>query len=378
MRLSHKLLSAAALLLCFFLFMALLPTTTAWAVQPAKTAETTFSDEDLDVVRKALTAGVEVRGKKPELPRLLPSDTTVKAVGKVLEKDLPLYFKNTEDSAVYVYLPEEAIVSVLEDCEEKFRVSYNNWTGFVSAEAIELFKRNDTFACYGVVDTEELSVYAEAAAENENAEPVATLTGGARIEVSAFRQGWFAVKSGDIAGFVSGDSLDLTLEKEAPKPVVKTPPKEEKKTEGTAKEDADSKTEDSSSTVVNGSGSDIASFAMQFVGVPYVYGGASPSGFDCSGFTRYVFAQFGVKLPHGATPQLGSGVEVSRDNLQPGDLVFFQGTYATSSAASHCGIYIGDGQFIHSASSGNRGITISNLSDSYYSRHYLTARRVAV
>ena len=378
MRLSHKLLSAAALLLCFFLFMTLLPTTTAWAVQPAKTAETTFSDEDLDVVRKALTAGVEVRGKKPELPRLLPSDTTVKAVGKVLEKDLPLYFKNTEDSAVYVYLPEEAIVSVLEDCEEKFRVSYNNWTGFVSAEAIELFKRNDTFACYGVVDTEELSVYAEAAAENENAEPVATLTGGARIEVSAFRQGWFAVKSGDIEGFVSGDSLDLTLEKEAPKPVVKTPPKEEKKTEGTAKEEADSKTEDSSSAVVNGSGSDIASFAMQFVGVPYVYGGASPSGFDCSGFTRYVFAQFGVKLPHGATPQLKSGAEVSRDNLQPGDLVFFQGTYATSSAASHCGIYIGDGQFIHSASSGNRGITISNLSDSYYSRHYLTARRVAV
>ena len=130
--------------------------------------------------------------------------------------------------------------------------------------------------------------------------------------------------------------------------------------------------------MVNGSGSDIAAYAMQFVGVPYVYGGASPSGFDCSGFTRYVFAQFGVKLPHGATPQLNSGAEVSRDNLQPGDLVFFQGTYATSSAASHCGIYIGDGQFIHSASSGNRGITISNLSDSYYSRHYLTARRVAV
>ena len=366
MRLSHKLLSAAALLLCFVLFMTLLPTTTAWAVQPAKTAETTFSDEDLDVVRKALTAGVEVRGKKPELPRLLPSDTTVKAVGKVIEKDLPLYFKNTEDSAVYVYLPKEAIVSVLEDCEEKFRVSYNNWTGFADAEAIELLKRNDTFACYGVVDTEELSVYAEATAENETAEPTATLTGGARIEVSAFRQGWFAIKSGDIEGFVSGDSLDLTLEKEAPKPVVKKPAKTE-----------DKKTDDKEeTTVVNGSGSDIAAYAMQFVGVPYVYGGASPSGFDCSGFTRYVFAHFGVKLPHGATPQLGSGVEVSRDNLQPGDLVFFQGTYATSSAASHCGIYIGDGQFIHSASSGNRGITISNHNDSYYSRHYLTARRV--
>lgn len=365
MKLSRKILSAATLLLCLALFITLLPTTKAWAAQTAKTTEVTFSDEDLDVMRKALAVGVEARGKKPELPRLLPSDTTVKAVGKVLEKDLPLYFKDTDDSAVYVYLPKEAIVSVLEDCEEKFRVSYNNWTGFVSAESIELFKRNDTFACYGVVDTEELSVYADAA-ENETAEPTATLTGGARIEVSAFQHGWFAVKSGDIEGFVSGDSLDLTLEKEAPKPVVKAPAKtEEKKT--------DDKTE---TTVVNGSGNDIAAYAMQFVGVPYAYGGASPSGFDCSGFTRYVFAHFGVKLPHGATPQLNSGVEVSRDNLQPGDLVFFQGTYATSSAASHCGIYIGDGQFIHSASSGNRGITISSLNDSYYSRHYLTARRV--
>lgn len=371
MKLSHRLLSAAALLLCFALFITLLPTTTAWAAQNIKNAETTFSDEDLDVMRKALAVGVEARGKKPELPRLLPSDTTVKAVGKVLEKDLPLYFKDTEDSAVYVFLPEEAIVSVLEDCEEKFRVSYNNWTGFVSAEAIELFKRSDSFACYGVVDTEELSVYAEAAAENETTESIATLAGGTRIEVSAFRQGWFAVKSGDIEGFVSGDSLDLTLEKEAPKPVVKAPAKAETKTEEKTAEQPES-----SSPVVNGSGSDIAAYAMQFVGVPYVYGGASPSGFDCSGFTMYVFSHFGVKLPHGATSQLNSGVEVSRDNLQPGDLVFFQGTYATSSAASHCGIYIGDGQFIHSASSGNRGITISNLSDSYYSRHYLTARRV--
>ena len=363
MKLSRKILSAATLLLCFALFVTLLPTTKVWAAQTTKTTEVSFTDEDLDVMRKALAVGVEARGKKPELPRLLPSDTTVKAVGKVIEKDLPLYFKDTEDSGLYAYLPKDAIVSVLEDCEEKFRVSYNNWTGYVSAEAIELLKRNDTFECYGVVDTEELNVYAEAATENETAEAVSTLKGGARIEVSAFQHGWFAVKSGDIEGFVSGDSLDLTLEKEAPKPVVKKTTK------------AATKTEDST-TVVNGSGSDIAAYAMQFVGVPYVYGGASPSGFDCSGFTRYVFAHFGVKLPHGATPQLKSGVEVSRDNLQPGDLVFFQGTYATSAAASHCGIYIGDGQFIHSASGGNRGITISSLNDSYYSRHYLTARRV--
>lgn len=360
MMLSRKLLSAALLLLIFALITTLSPATKASAAQPTPA---TISSEDLAVARRSLASGVELNGKKPELPRLLPSDTSVKAVGIVTEKDLPLYFEDSEDSSVYVYLPKDAIVSVIEDCDEKFYLSYNNCTGYADADSVELLKRNTDFICYGVVDTEELSVYASCEDIEESTEPVATLSGGKRIEVIGFSQGWFSIKSGDIEGFVSGDSLDLTLEKEAPKPKVTKP--------------AASKTESTPQTVVtNGSGSDIASYALQFVGVPYRYGGASPDGFDCSGFTRYVFAHFGVKLPHGASPQLNCGVEVSRDNLQPGDLVFFHSTYATSSPASHCGIYVGNGQFVHSASGGNRGITVSNLSDSYYSRHYLTARRI--
>ncbi len=358
--LSRKLLNAALLLLVFALIVTLSPATKAMAAQPDVV---TISSKDLEVTRRSLVSGVEPGGKKPELPRLLPSDTSVKAVGLVLEKDLPLYFEDSEESSVYVYLPKDAIVSVIEDCDDRFYLSYNNCTGYADAASIELLKRNAEFTCYGVVDTEELSVYESCKNIEESTEPVATLSGGKRIEVIGFSQGWFSIKSGDTVGFVSGDSLDLTLEKEAPKPKVTKP--------------AASKTESKPETVVtNGSGSDIASYALQFVGVPYRYGGSSPSGFDCSGFTRYVFAHFGVTLPHGASPQLNCGVEVSRDNLQPGDLVFFHSTYATSSPASHCGIYVGNGQFVHSASGGNRGITVSNLSDSYYSRHYLTARRI--
>ncbi len=108
--------------------------------------------------------------------------------------------------------------------------------------------------------------------------------------------------------------------------------------------------------------------------MPYVYGGSSASGFDCSGFTMYVFAQVGIKLPHGATSQLSYGTEVSRSDLQPGDLVFFQDYGYT---ASHVGIYIGGDQFIHASSSYYNGhcVVITSLSETYYNNHYLTARR---
>ena len=141
----------------------------------------------------------------------------------VTTKDLPLYFDNSEDSSVYVFLPKGAIVSVIEDCNEKFYLSYNNCTGYADADSVELLKRNAEFICYGVVDTEELSVYASCENIDNFTEPAATLSGGKRIEVIGFSQGWFSIKSGDIEGFVSGDSLDLTLEKEAPKPKRKPP-----------------------------------------------------------------------------------------------------------------------------------------------------------
>jgi len=111
----------------------------------------------------------------------------------------------------------------------------------------------------------------------------------------------------------------------------------------------------------------VVGIAMRYLGVPYVWGGASPSGFDCSGFTMYVYAQVGVSLPHNAAAQYGMGVPVSRSDLQPGDLVFFYGL-------GHVGLYIGGGSFIHAPHTGDV-VKISSLSGGYASA-YVGARRI--
>ena len=112
----------------------------------------------------------------------------------------------------------------------------------------------------------------------------------------------------------------------------------------------------------------VVGIAMQFLGIPYRWGGADPSGFDCSGFVMYVYAQVGVSLPHHAASQYGMGSPVSKDQLQPGDLVFFDGL-------GHNGIYIGGGQFIHSPHTGDV-VKISSLSDSWYASTWVGGRRL--
>lgn len=119
-------------------------------------------------------------------------------------------------------------------------------------------------------------------------------------------------------------------------------------------------------------GDSIVSYAFNFIGRPYVFGAAGPRAFDCSGLTQYVFAKFGISLPHYTGSQYSMGSSVSKGNLRAGDLVFFN----TYGPISHVGIYIGGGDFIHAPSSG-KTITVSSLNDSYYAKRYVGARRIA-
>jgi cell wall-associated NlpC family hydrolase len=109
-------------------------------------------------------------------------------------------------------------------------------------------------------------------------------------------------------------------------------------------------------------------YTRLLLGIPYVYGGSSPlSGFDCSGFTRYVYAHFGVELPHYSAAQYQLGREVRRDELEPGDLVFFDDL-------GHVGLYLGDGTFVHAPHSGT-SVSVDDLSG-WYAERYVGARRI--
>jgi hypothetical protein len=109
----------------------------------------------------------------------------------------------------------------------------------------------------------------------------------------------------------------------------------------------------------------------KLIGIDYRYGGITTTGFDCSGFTSYVFDRLGIHLPRRSVDQALVGVKVAKIDLIAGDLVFFN---TSGSGISHVGIYLGDGEFAHSSSS--RGVSVSKISDSYYSKRYVTARRV--
>jgi cell wall-associated NlpC family hydrolase len=111
---------------------------------------------------------------------------------------------------------------------------------------------------------------------------------------------------------------------------------------------------------------DAATIAMKYLGVPYLWGGATPAGFDCSGLVMYVYAQLGISLPHYAAAQYGLGTPVSRDQLQPGDLVFFDGL-------NHVGIYIGGGEMVHAPQTGDV-VKITPLTD--FGAGYVGARRL--
>ena len=122
--------------------------------------------------------------------------------------------------------------------------------------------------------------------------------------------------------------------------------------------------------VSRSSSSTLVSNALSLKGVPYVFGGTSKSGFDCSGYTQYVFKGSGISLPRTSSAQFNVGSSVKKDQLQTGDLVFFT-TYAKG--PSHVGIYVGGGNFVHAS---NSGVRTTSLSDSYYANRYVGARRV--
>ena len=239
-------------------------------------------------------------------------------------------------SAIVTTLNKSVAVALLDDSVPGwYKINYNGSTGYVSSDYL-IIDQDNIFTTYGRVPEGTVNVRAAATTESES---LATIDAGTVVTVNGLVNGWYDVTCEyGTEGYIRSDLLVLT------------------------------------SNATSDKGSSIVETALSHLGTRYVYGGASAGGFDCSGFTMYVFAQVGIKLPHGATSQLSYGTEVSRSDLQPGDLVFFQDYGYT---ASHVGIYIGGDQFIHASSSYYNGhcVVISSLTETYYNSHYYTARR---
>ena len=249
------------------------------------------------------------------------------AVGATTGSSLRLRAEASTSADIVATLDKGVAVAVLDNTLDGwYQVAFNGNTGFVSADYM-VIDQDNVFESYGRVNANGVNVRADA---NTDSEILASIDTDTIVTVNGFVDGWYDVtcKYGT-EGYIRSDFVDLTT----------------------------------------------SSTAKKHLGTRYVYGGAAPGGFDCSGFTMYVYNQHGYSLPHSASSQWQSGIGTkvwSIGALQPGDLVFFNDPSRNAGkACSHAGIYVGNGQFIHSSSSKSNGVIISDLTSGYYNTYFV-------
>ncbi len=276
------------------------------------------------------------------------ADDTVKlGIGIVDATGLRLRESPSTESTVINSAYQDDVVVVLADCGEWYKVIYNLDVGYMYKEYV-IFKAVEN-ADLGEAEVNCALVNLRAK-PNSSAEQLKQLEQGETVNIIGLNNGWYKVDYitvlGWTTGYIRSDLLDLT----------EVPP------------------QNSNYTYQQSVAQQLVNYSMNYLGVPYVWGGTTTSGFDCSGFTQYVFRQFGYELYRVAESQmLYNGATVNKSELQVGDLVFFANTYASNEAATHVGIYIGGNQFIHAASG---GVKITDLSNDYYAVRYAGARRI--
>ena len=244
-----------------------------------------------------------------------------------------------------------------------YLVDYNLDIGYMSADYIQVKERENVELGYGSVNPYLANLRS---GPSTSTGVVAKASSGDKVYIFGFNCGWYKVKYDGVIGYIRSDLVTLT---EVPYANHGT-----SKTYGGGGGSSSSSSSSSSGSSAS-LGEQLAATAKKYVGCAYVFGGTSPSGFDCSGFAQYICGLYGISINRTADNQLYNGYSVSYSDLRPGDLVFFANTYNTSAAASHVGIYIGGGQFVHAANSSS-GVKISSLSEEYYSSRYVGARRV--
>lgn len=270
-----------------------------------------------------------------------PAETEEKT-GKGTISGSDVYFRSgpSTSSEILGTFEKGTVVEVVSAADVWCEIVYNGKTGYVHRDYLAL-EGETVEKMRGIVIGSCVNVRSGATTD---AGIVTKVYAGAVVELLELKDNWYSIKYNGYTGYICADYV-----------------------------------REYKGNTASAIGEQVAAMAMSYLGVPYVWGGASPSGFDCSGFTLYLFKQFGYNLSHSASAQWhDSGVYVERSDLQPGDIVFFSDPARTNGkTCSHCGIYIGNGEFIHaSSSSSGKYVRISSLTSGYYNTYYKGAKRL--
>lgn len=253
-----------------------------------------------------------------------------------------------------------------------YKVSYNLQTGYMSADYINVATAENAELGYGVVTGSGVNLRS---GPDTSYNRVATASQGEKCYIIGVNNGWYKVLYNNQTCYIRSDFLSLT---EVPyeNQASTSQPKyfRQGKAIGTVPTGSTSLSSSvTSSYSGTATGAEILSKAQSYLGSPYVYGGASPSGFDCSGFVYYVYGTFGISVGRTPAAQASAGSQVDKASLQVGDIVLFAGT--GGSGITHAGIYAGNGQFIHSPNSRST-VSYSDLNSGYWSEHFYCGIRV--
>ena len=320
----------------------------------------------------ALTAALMIFSSSFSMKAHADDSGLVYGIGFVNATGLNLRQSPDTGSQVLTTANSGECIVVLDSENGWYKVSYNLQTGYMSADYINVATAENAELGYGVVTGSGVNLRS---GPDTSYNRVATASQGEKCYIIGVNNGWYKVLYNNQTCYIRSDFVSLT---EVPyeNQASTSQPKyfRQGKAIGTVPTGSTSLSSSvTSSYPGTATGAQILSKAQSYLGTPYVYGGASPSGFDCSGFVYYVYGTFGISVGRTPAAQASAGSQVDKASLQVGDIVLFAGT--GGSGITHAGIYAGNGQFIHSPNSRST-VSYSDLNSGYWSEHFYCGIRV--